>query len=107
MIEVVNIFYLCMFLYIGILVLDFDVVVKFYIEVLGWYLIMKFIEIVEDDFVIGEMCIDVFGVGWDKFCIVYFLMGDCVGVEIFEFKNQENFENNFEYWKIGVFYFCV
>ncbi|MEC9444741.1 MAG: VOC family protein, partial [Pseudomonadota bacterium] len=28
-------------------------------------------------------------------------------VEIFEFKNQENPENNFEYWKTGIFHFCV
>lgn len=53
--------YLCLFFYIGILVLDLEVVVKFYIEVFGWYLIMLLIDIVEDDFVIGEMCIDVFG----------------------------------------------
>lgn len=87
MIEVVKILYLCMFFYIGILVFDLEVVVKFYIEVFGWYFIMKLIEIVEDDLVIGEMCIDVFGLGWGKFCIVYLLIGDCVGVEIFEFSN--------------------
>jgi lactoylglutathione lyase family protein len=33
--------------------------------------------------------------------------GDRIGVELFEFANQENPEDNFEYWKTGVFHFCV
>jgi len=32
--------------------------------------------------------------------------GDRIGVELFEFKNQQNPENNFGYWKTGVFNFC-
>lgn len=95
------------FSHIGISVPDLDAAVKFYTEVLGWYLIMKPTEIVEDDSAIGEMCTDVFGAGWDKFRIAHLSTGDRVGVEIFEFKNQENPENNFEYWKTGVFHFCV
>lgn len=30
-----------------------------------------------------------------------------MGVELFEFKNQQKPENNFEYWETGVFHFCV
>jgi hypothetical protein len=32
---------------------------------------------------------------------------DRIGVELFEFKGQENPEDNFEYWKTGVFHFCL
>jgi len=28
-------------------------------------------------------------------------------VELFQFKNQTKPDNNFEYWKTGVFHFCV
>ncbi len=44
------------FSHIGISVPDLEAAVKFYTEVLGWYLIMKPTEIVEDDSAIGEMC---------------------------------------------------
>ena len=61
------------FSHIGISVPDLEAAVKFYTEVLGWYLIMKPTEIVEDDSAIGEMCTDVFGAGWGKFriCLLY------------------------------------
>ena len=95
------------FSHIGISVPDLEKAVKFYTEVLGWYLIMKPTTITEDDSAIGEMCTDVFGAGWDKFRIAHLSSGDRVCVEIFEFKNQQNHDNNFEYWKTGIFHFCV
>ena len=49
------------FSHIGISVPDLDQAVKFYTEVMGWYLIMEATEIVEDDSPIGEVCTDVFG----------------------------------------------
>jgi lactoylglutathione lyase family protein len=95
------------FSHIGISVPDLDAAVKFYTDVLGWYLIMTPTEITEDDSSIGVMCTDVFGAGWEHFRIAHLSTGDRIGVELFEFKGQENPENNFEYWKTGVFHFCV
>lgn len=95
------------FSHIGISVPDLEKAVKFYTEVLGWYLIMEPTTIEEDHSAIGEMCTDVFGAGWDHFRIAHLSTGDKIGVEIFEFKNQENPDNNFEYWKTGIFHFCV
>ncbi|GAA5526220.1 hypothetical protein Maes01_02819 [Microbulbifer aestuariivivens] len=95
------------FSHIGISVPNLEAAVKFYTEVLGWYLIMKPTRILEDDSPIGEMCSDVFGQGWDYFDIAHLSTGDRIGVEIFQFKNQENPEDNFEYWKTGVFHFAV
>ena len=95
------------FSHIGISVPDGEAAVKFYTEVLGWYLIMKPTEIVEDDSPIGEMCTDVFGVKWGKFKIAHMSTGDRIGVELFQFANQQQPEDNFEYWKTGVFHFCV
>ena len=95
------------FSHIGISVPDVEKAVEFYTKVLGWYLIMKPTEIVEDDSPIGEMCTDVFGANWKKFKIAHMSTGDRVGVEVFEFANQQDPADNFEYWKTGVFHFCV
>nr|WP_283188579.1 VOC family protein [Pseudomonas sp. PMCC200344] len=80
---------------------------KFYTEVMGWYLIMPPTTITEDDSAIGVMCTDVFGAGWGSFRIAHLSAGDRIYVEIFEFRNAEKPQNNFEYWKTGIFHFCV
>ncbi|WP_345196943.1 lactoylglutathione lyase family protein [Kistimonas scapharcae] len=95
------------FSHIGISVTDLDKAVEFYTQVLGWYLIMKPTEITEDDSAIGQMCTDVFGAGWERFRIAHLSTGDRIGVELFEFNNAVQREDNFEYWKSGVFHFCV
>lgn len=95
------------FSHIGISVPDLEAAVKFYTEVMGWYLIMKPTDITEDDSAIGEMCTDVFGPKWGSFRIAHLSTGDRIGVELFQFKNQENPKDNFEYWKTGIFHFCV
>ncbi len=95
------------FSHIGISVPDLEAAVKFYTEVLGWYLIMPPTDVTEDDSAIGVMCTDVFGEGWDHFRIAHLSTGDRIGVELFQFKDQQNPEDNFEYWKTGIFHFCV
>ena len=95
------------FSHIGLSVTDLDKAVDFYTKVLGWYVIMPPTEIVSDNSAIGVMCDDVFGEGWGSFRIAHLSTGDKIGVEIFEFRNAEQRENNFEYWKSGVFHFCV
>lgn len=59
------------FSHIGISVPDIEAAVKFYTEVMGWYLIMTPTEIIEDDSPIGEMCVDVLGRNWEKFKIAH------------------------------------
>ena len=81
------------FSHIGISVPDLEQAVKFYTEVMGWYLIMEPTEIEEDDSAIGEMCTDVFGAGWGSFRIAHLSTGDRIGVELFQFKNQTNPED--------------
>lgn len=43
------------FSHIGISVPDIEAAVKFYTEVLGWYLIMEPTDVIEDDSAIGVM----------------------------------------------------
>ena len=81
------------FSHIGISVTDLDAAVKFYTEVMGWYLIMPQTTITEDDSPIGVMCTDVFGAGWGSFRIAHLSTGDRIGVGIFEFNNAEKPED--------------
>lgn len=85
------------FSHIGISVPDVKKAVTFYTEVMGWYHIMEPTIIKEEnESAIGQMCIDVFGTGWESFKISHMSTGDKIGVEIFEFKNNEK-PAEFEY----------
>lgn len=96
------------FSHIGITVPDLEKAVKFYRDTLGWYLIMEPTEIKEEqDTAIGEMCIDVFGKGWKSFKIAHLSTSDKIGIELFEFKHNEQPQAEFNPYKTGVFHFCV
>ena len=78
------------FSHIGISVPDVEKAVAFYSAVMGWYPIMTPTEITEEsESAIGQMCIDVFGSGWGSFKIAHMSTGDRIGVEMFEFPNNE------------------
>lgn len=95
------------FSHIGLSVPNLEGAVKFYEETMGWYLIMKPTVIEEEtETAIGKMCIDVFGTGWQSFKIAHLSTGDKIGIEMFEFRNNET-PAEFQYWKTGTFHFCV
>ncbi len=95
------------FSHIGLSVPDLDKAVKFYTEVFGWYVLMEPSKVENDDSAIGQMCRDVFGNEWETFRIAHLSTGDKIGIELFEFPHNEKPENNFEYWKTGIFHFCI
>ncbi|MBO2944530.1 lactoylglutathione lyase family protein [Paenibacillus sp. F411] len=96
------------FSHIGLSVSDVEQAVTFYRDVMGWYVVMPPSDIVEDnDTAIGIMCSDVFGKGWGSFRIAHMVTSDGIGIEIFQFPNHEKPDHNFQYWKSGVFHFCV
>ncbi|MFN3364867.1 MAG: lactoylglutathione lyase family protein [Exiguobacterium mexicanum] len=95
------------FSHIGLSVPSVTEAVKFYEDVMGWYTIMQPSDVVEDGSPIGVMCTDVFGPGWGSFRIAHMSTGDKIGIELFEFPNNEKPENNFEFWKTGIFHYCV
>ncbi len=95
------------FSHIGLSVPNVAEAVKFYEDVMGWYTIMQPSDVVEDDSPIGVMCTDVFGPGWGSFRIAHMSTGDKIGIELFEFPNNESPEDNFEFWKTGIFHYCV
>ena len=95
------------FSHIGISVPDLDAAVKFYSEVMGFYVIMQPSEVTEDDSAIGVMCTDVFGPGWDRLRIAHLSTADGIGFELFEFKGNEEPDDNFAYRRHGTFHFAV
>lgn len=95
------------FSHIGLSVPNLEKAVKFYKEVFGWYVLMEPTEIKKDDSAIGVMCNDVFGENWESFKIAHLSTGDKIGIEIFEFPDNKEHENNFQYWKTGLFHFSV
>ena len=95
------------FSHIGITVPDIKKAVEFYQEIMGWYVIMPPSTVKKErETAIGQMCIDVFGSGWGSFRIAHMSTGDKIGVEMFEFRNNES-PDGFEYWKTSTFHFCV
>ena len=95
------------FSHIGITVPDLEKAVEFYSKAFGLYVIMGPTEVQHDDSAIGQMCDDVFGEGWGSFRIAHLSMGDGVGIELFEFPDTIEEERPFEYWRRGLFHFCV
>lgn len=95
------------FSHIGITVTDLEKAVDFYTKCFGVYVIMPPTTITQDESAIGQMCDDVFGAGWGSFRIAHITTGDGIGIEMFEFPNSVRRENNFEFWKTGIFHFAV
>lgn len=96
------------FSHIGITVPNLEEAVKFYQEVMGWYVIMQPTQIVEErETAIGQMCIDVFGEGWGTFRISHLATSDRIGIELFEFKQAAEKRPEFDPFKTGLFHFSV
>lgn len=95
------------FSHVGLSVPDIEKAVEFYSKVFGFYVLVEPTTIEEDDSPIGQICVDVFGEGWGSFKIAHLSTGDGIGIELFQFNNQEAPEDNFEYWKTGIFHICI
>ena len=96
------------FSHIGISVPDIQKAVDFYKNIMNWYVIMKPTLVKEEkDTAIEIMCIDVFGEGWGEFKIAHLSTGDGIGIEIFEFPQNNKSKHEFNPYPTGVFHFSV
>lgn len=96
------------FSHIGITVPNIEEAVKFYTEVMGFYVIMEPTVVKEEnETAIGQMCIDVFGEGWGTFKIAHLSSGDKIGFELFEFKQSKDLKPQFDPFRTGLFHFSV
>ena len=96
------------FSHIGITVPDLGAAVKFYSEVMGWYVIMQPSKIKkEKETAIGQMCIDVFGDDWEEFEIAHMSTSDGIGIELFSFPHGVKEAPEFNPFNTGLFHFCI
>ena len=96
------------FSHIGITVPDIKKAVKFYSDVMGWYIIMEpSIVKKENETAIGQMCIDVFGEDWNEFEIAHMSTSDGIGIELFSFPHGIKSAPEFNPFNTGLFHFCV
>ncbi|MGL4524826.1 MAG: lactoylglutathione lyase family protein [Spirochaetia bacterium] len=96
------------FSHIGLSVPDLEKAVEFYTNVMGWYIIMPPTLVKEDaETAIGIMCQDVFGAGFREFKIAHLSTGDRIGIELFEFPQNEQPSHVFSPYKTGIFHYCV
>ena len=92
--------------HIGLSVPNLEAAVKFYHDVMGWYIIMPPTKIKKDDSDIGIMCTDVFGESWTEFKIAHTVTSNGIGVEIFEFPDNEP-AGEFNFNRTVLFHFSI
>ncbi len=96
------------FSHIGITVPDIEKAVKFYSDVMGWYVIMEPSKVKkENETAIGQMCIDVFGDDWEEFEIAHLATSDGIGIELFSFPHGVKEAPEFNPFNTGLFHFSV
>ena len=96
------------FSHIGITVPDINKAVKFYEDVMGWYIIMQPATVKkEKETAIGQMCIDVFGDDWEEFEIAHMSTSDGIGIELFSFLHGIKEAPEFNPFNTGLFHFCI
>lgn len=96
------------FSHIGITVPDIHRAVKFYSDIMGWYIIMAPSQVKKErETAIGQMCIDVFGEDWEEFQIAHMSTSDGIGIELFSFPNSAEEAPKFNPFQTGLFHFCV
>jgi lactoylglutathione lyase family protein len=96
------------FSHIGITVPDILKAVKFYEEVMGWYVIMgPSVVKKQKDTAIGQMCVAVFGEDWEELEIAHMSTSDGIGIELFSFPHGVKEAPEFKPFNTGLFHFCI
>lgn len=95
--------------HIGLSVPDIDAAVKWYVEVLGCYLLVPPVDAKNDGSHFGHVVKDIFGERFEAVKMAHLSTADGVGIELFQFiePKTEVPANTFEYWRGGIFHFCL
>ena len=91
-------------------VTDVYAATAWYIEVLGCRHTIGPLHITDDGSAIGNVFKGIFGERMEDLYVSHLATANGVGIELFQFvtpPTADNTANNFEYWKTGVFHFCV
>ncbi len=96
------------FSHIGLSVPNLEEALKFYSEVMGWYVVMQPSVIKEENTsAIGIMCEEVFGKGHGDFKIAHMVTSNAIGIELFEFADNDQERQPFQFKNTGLFHFSV
>lgn len=96
------------FSHIGITVPKIKEAVKFYSEVMGWYVIMEPSKVKKErETAIGQMCIDAIGEDWEELEIAHMVTSDGIGIELFSFPHGRKEAPEFNPFNTGLFHFCI
>jgi catechol 2,3-dioxygenase-like lactoylglutathione lyase family enzyme len=94
--------------HVGLTVTDLDGAVRWYQEVLGFRVVFGPVDLVSDETHFGRICQDLFGSAFGKGRLVHMTGANGVVIEVFEFERPKSIapDDNFQYWKNGVFHLC-
>jgi catechol 2,3-dioxygenase-like lactoylglutathione lyase family enzyme len=95
--------------HVGLTVTDIVAAAKWYTDILGCRHTIGPLHIKRDGSHIGEVFRGIFGERFQEGYVCHLATANGVGIELFQFvtPHSEPAENNFEYWKTGVFHFCL
>ncbi|WP_409967451.1 VOC family protein [Bengtsoniella intestinalis] len=96
------------FSHIGLSVPNLEQAVEFYSQVMGWYVVMEPSVIHEETTsAIGIMCQEVFDKGHGDFKIAHIVTSNSIGIELFEFADNNQQKQPFQFKNTGMFHFSV
>jgi catechol 2,3-dioxygenase-like lactoylglutathione lyase family enzyme len=94
--------------HVAFTVTDIDKAIQWYQEIFGFQLLAGPVDLVADDSHFGQIATDIFGAGSrGRLALMAGANGVCI--ELFQFSEPQTLkrEDNFEYWKPGIFHFTI
>lgn len=97
------------FSHVGVTVPDIAAAIEWYRDVLGYFLLAGPLEVLEDDSDLGKAAAGIYGEGFSRFQFAHLASVDGVGLELFQFDHPRSAprEDNFEFWKGGIYHLAV
>lgn len=95
--------------HIGLTVSNIEKAVDWYSKLFGFELIIGPLPLTNDDTHFGQLSRDIFGNDFKGGKFAHLKTANGIGIELFSFDDPktENSENVMEYWKNGIFHFCI
>lgn len=97
------------FSHVGITVPDIVAAIAWYVDTLGYYLLVGPLEVLEDSSPLGKAAAGIYGTGFTRFQFAHLAGVDGVGIELFEFDSPKSTsrDDNFEFWMGGIYHFAM
>jgi len=97
------------FSHVGVTVPCIQPAIDWYIETLGYYLLVGPLEVLEDDTNLGKAAAGIYGAGFTRFQFAHLAGIDGIGLELFEFDSPKSRrrDDNFEFWLGGIYHFSL